>query len=247
MAKKFILKLADFLSLVWRIIPFRLRRFIFTSLFIFESRDESIKNGLSRIFYINERAIKYENGIHPKHRLTNYHKFFIDRIKDGNTVLDVGCGNGVVALDIAFAKPHSLVIGIDINKKNIQKAEKLKKLNNLKNINFTFGDITKHKGFKSDVVLLSNILEHIEQREIFLKQIIKKSEANIFLIRVPLFQRDWQLALRKELGIYYYSDYDHKIEHNVDELKNELQKVNLRIKELYTIWGEIWAECIYER
>ena len=37
-----------------------------------------IKDSLDWV--INERALKYGQGIHPKHKLTNYHHFFIDRI-----------------------------------------------------------------------------------------------------------------------------------------------------------------------
>ena len=140
--KKIILNLADFISIFWHIIPFKIRKFIFTCFFILESRDKKTKKGLTRIFYIkdklewiiNERAIYYGNGIHPKHRLTNYHKFFIDRIKDGQSVLDVGCGNGAVAIDVAFARPKSNIIGVDINKKNIIFAKKLKEENSLKNL-----------------------------------------------------------------------------------------------------------------
>ena len=99
----------------------------------------------------------------------------------------------------------------------------------------------------SDVVILSNILEHIKERTSFLRMIVKKSEAKTFLIRVPLFERDWQLALRKELGIYYFSDLDHEIEHTTSEFKKEVNEANLKIKEIYTIWGEIWANCSNEK
>ncbi len=254
MNRKIILKVASFISLFWRIIPFKIRRFIFTSLFILETRDKKIKNGLSRIFYIkdklewiiNERSIHFDNGVHPKHRLTNYHKFFIDRIKDGDNVLDVGCGNGAVAIDVAKERPKSNLIGIDINKKNITFANKLKINNSLNNIKFIYGNIIDQKDINSNVVILSNVLEHIDDRISFLNGIISNTGAKNFLIRVPLFERDWQIPLRKELGIYFYSDLDHKIEHTVDEFKNEMKKVNLKVLELHTIWGEIWAQCEYE-
>ena len=253
MIKEFTLKLADYISIFWRIIPFKFRKFLFTSLFILESRDKKTKNGLIRIFYIkdklewiiNERAINYDKGVHPKHRLTNYHQFFIDRIKDGDTLLDVGCGNGSVSIDIALAKSNTKIIGIDINKNNINFAEKLKDKYSLKNINFIYGNVIDQENINADVVILSNVLEHIEDRRSFLEGIIKNTGAKNFLIRVPLFERDWQIPLRKELKIYYYSDLDHKIEHTVEELKLELINVNLEIKELLTIWGEIWVQCKY--
>ena len=85
--KNILLLFANFFSLFWRLIPFKIREFLFTSLFIIESRGSSSKNSLKRIFIIkdklewiiNERAIKYGNGIHPKHEVTTYHKFFLDR------------------------------------------------------------------------------------------------------------------------------------------------------------------------
>ena len=254
MDKKIILKIANFISFFWRLIPFKLREFLFTSLFIIESRGHNSRSGLKRVFkikdklewIINERAINFGNGIHPKHRVTTYHKFFAERINDGEIVLDVGCGNGTVALDIASQKPKSKIIGVDINYKNIEAANNLKKQFSRENINFIFGDINDQKHLNCDVVILSNILEHISNRSEFLKNILKISSAKKILIRVPLFERDWQIPLRKEIGIYYFSDEDHKIEHTLEEFKYEIKLANLKIKEIYTLWGEIWSNCEYE-
>ena len=251
MKKFFILKFAYFLSLIWLKIPSKIRLFFFTSFFIVESRGRNANDSLKRLFMIkdklewilNERAIKYGNGIHPKHYLTKYHKFFIDRIQNGETVVDIGCGVGAVAIDVASVHKKSLVIGIDINKDNIEKARQLKKDNYLENIVFKCDDINNQVLLKADVVILSNILEHIEDRTGFLQNIIKKTTAKKYLIRIPLFERDWQIPLRKELGIYYFSDLDHKIEHKLDEFKSEIVISNLKIKEIITMWGEIWANC----
>ena len=55
-------------------------------------------------------------------------------LKDGDNVLDVGCGNGSVAISIA-KKLNSFITGIDLDKNNIKFAKENKK-NNLKNLNF---------------------------------------------------------------------------------------------------------------
>jgi len=39
-------------------------------------------------------AIAYEGGVHPKHRLTRYHDFFVERVRTGELVLDIGSGKG---------------------------------------------------------------------------------------------------------------------------------------------------------
>ena len=54
-----------------------------------------------------------------------------------------------------------------------------------------------------------------------------QSKAKTFFIRVPYFKRDWQIAFRKKLGMYYFSDNDHKIENTFKELTKELKEANL--------------------
>jgi hypothetical protein len=72
------------------------------------------------------------------------------------------------------------------------------------------------------------------------------TKAKYFLIRVPLFERNWQIPLMRELGIDYFSDIDHKIEHTIVEFKKEMSDSKLIIKEMQTLWGEIWVSCINE-
>ncbi len=59
-------------------------------------------------------AEKLNNGIHPKHKLIKYHQFFLENINAESLILDIGCGPGVLAYELAKkAKP---VVAIDINK-----------------------------------------------------------------------------------------------------------------------------------
>jgi len=253
MTRNFILKIARLISIPWLILPFKLRKILFTIFFIIESRGDDPRKGLKSLFLIkdkidwviNERALKYGSGIHPKHSLIQYHDFFSSRIKDGSKVLDVGCGIGIVSLNVAKNLTKSSIIGIDIKKKNITIAKELLYKSKLRNVNFIHGDINNQIDMKADYVILSNILEHIENRTKFLKNIQKLTNSKIFLIRVPNFERDWQVAMRKELGIYYFSDVDHKIEHTVVQLKKDLEKAGFMMKETITAWGEIWTTCEY--
>src|SRR6478609_7823199 len=79
---------------------------------------------------ISYLAIKSEGGMHPKHRLIGYHTFFTSNVTANDTVLDIGCGNGALAFDVA-AKAKE-VTGIDIEEKNINKAIKKHQRPNMK-------------------------------------------------------------------------------------------------------------------
>ena len=247
--KKKILFIISLIARFWLLIPSKARVYLFTFLYLLESRNKDAANGLKNLFklkdklewVINERALSYGKTIHPKHKLTRYHYFFIERINDGETVMDIGCGYGAVARSIAKSKKLSTVYGIDFDSEKIKQARSYDKLDNLI---FIEGDAEKNLDFNADVVILSNVLEHIISRKDFLRNIRKSTNANKFLIRVPMFERDWQIPLRKELKINYFSDDDHKIEHTIEEFKKEIETCDFVITYMTTIWGEIWAECI---
>ena len=144
-----------------------------------------------------------------------------------------------------MSKSNCKVVGIDYDEQKIQQAKNSNKINNL---NFEICDASKNlPEEKWDVIVLSNVLEHIKNRKIFLDFIIKNSCCKKILIRVPCFERSWEIPMRKHLGINYFSDNDHKIEHTVAQFKAEMAASKIQIKNLYTVWGEIWAVCDVRR
>ena len=191
--------------------------------------------------WLNSKAIEYDgqDQVHPKHRLTAYHDFFVDRIHPGDRVLDIGCGIGAVANSVAV-RSGAYVVGLDLSEKSIEFARQNWRSPNLQ---FMVGDARYDLPDEHfDVVVLSNVLEHIEDRVDLLRAIQRKVTPGRFLIRVPLFERDWRVALRKELGLFYFSDPTHYIEYTVESFKAEMRQAGLNVTELQVRWGEIWAE-----
>ena len=62
------------------------------------------------------------NGIHPKHRIMDYHKFFLDNIEQGSKLLDIGCGIG--ALTYSVSKKAGTIVACDYNANSINFAKR---------------------------------------------------------------------------------------------------------------------------
>lgn len=247
--KSFLLRSSSVISIFWRFIPTKISQLFIFSILLLDSRDRNSSSSLKRLFaiqdflnlLINERSMSYGNGIHPKHRLTSYHQFFISNISDGQSVIDVGCGYGAVSRSIASHFPNCKVLGLDINKTSLDIATSL---NYYPNLSFVCCDVTKlSNSFNAHVVVLSNVLEHIEDRVDFLRSLQQFTSAHTFLIRVPNFERDWTIPLRKELNVNYFSDPDHKVEHTISAFVDELSLSGLSSQAISTLWGEIWSVC----
>ena len=93
-----------------------------------------------------------------------------------------------------------------------------------------------------DVVVLSNVLEHLKDRARLLKRLQSMSRAKRFLIRVPVYQRDWRVALKRELGMEWRLDNTHETEYTVEACAEEMRAAELNILHLEVRWGEIWSE-----
>lgn len=237
------------LSWPYRLLPVRWRHGLIYSLLVLEGRAGDPRTGLRHLFAlwdkldlaISERAMALGHGEHPKHRLTGYHSFFTRHLGDNARILDIGCGYGAVAASIARDVPTRQVAGIDIDAGNIAQAVASHALPNL-----TFAEADATAALPPgpwDAIVLSNVLEHIDSRVDFLRAVIRDASPSQVLIRVPLFERHWHLPLRAELGISYFSDPDHKIEHRLAEFRDEVAAAGLTIVELRTLWGEIWCAC----
>lgn len=188
---------------------------------------------------IDQAAIRYDGGIHVKHRLMRYHDFFVERVQPGERVLDIGCGVGAVAYSLA-ARAGAHVTGVDINARNLAIARQRFQHPHL---TFIQGDALQPLLLGNhETIVLSNVLEHIEHRVVFLKTIQHTVQPKRWLIRVPMINRHWLVPLRQELGLPYFSDSTHYTEYTQQSFEDEMQSAGLHITTMQINWGEIWAE-----
>ena len=116
------------------------------------------KNGKFKILHeIQAIRIKYILETLNKKNLNN------------TTVLDIGCGGGLVSEGLS--KIGATVTGIDFIKENIKVAKMHAKKNNLE-IDYFIKDFEKEKiTSKYDVIIILEVLEHLNNWEEFIKKI----------------------------------------------------------------------------
>lgn len=189
-------------------------------------------------------AVDANGGLHPKHHLMRYHDFFVERIGPGERVLDLGSGVGAVACSVA-ERSGAVVMGMDIDPANVANAQQ-RAINAglVDRTSFVCGDITTHRADGLfDVLILSNVLEHVRNRAALLRMWMEWYRPSRILMRVPAFDRDWRTPWKRELGLEWRLDDTHEIEYTVESLASEVGAAGLAISEQVANWGEYWIEA----
>ncbi|HET8575027.1 MAG TPA: methyltransferase domain-containing protein [Candidatus Paceibacterota bacterium] len=220
-------------------------RFVFLRAY----RSDSLRKLLLRFFvqlhyrsylFLKKLVIPY-GGSHPKHEMLRYDLFFTGNISSTDRVLDIGCSTGSMAAKLAGQAKD--VVGIDIIAKDIEKA---KKLHPEKNLTFIAGDATTYPFEKKfDTITLSNVLEHIDKRDEFLKKISKLAPK--ILVRVPLATREWLAFYLRENGYEYRLDPTHFTEYTEEEIRDELERAGFHVTSFFVKWGEWYGVCIQQK
>lgn len=194
-------------------------------------------------YAIDSQSKRWGHGVHIKHEIMEgIHSFFYERISKNARVLDLGCGYGALAHAIAIHSDAN-VLAIDFNKAQIDFA---KERFNHPNIQYIVGDVFKDipQNGSFDVIVLSSVLEHLKNRPQFLTDLTQRFKPQKFLIRVPTFERSFAAALKKELGLFPYTDDTHELEYSKEVFYEEMAQANLTVNYFEIRWSDIWAECV---
>lgn len=188
----------------------------------------------------HEESFKnFETDNHP---LRIFSLDFIQKqISPLDNVLDLGCNLGEISNKIA--EFSNQVVGVDYNNDLITIAKtKYKK----PNLNFICTDAFSYlekTNEKFDVIILSHILEHIDNPEMFLKKCIPYAK-KIF-IELPDFEKTYlnyyRSAMNNKLN---YTDVDHIWEFNRTELFSLINGVGLKVIDCEFKFGviKVWCE-----
>ncbi len=158
-------------------------------------------------------------------------KVFNKHIKSSDTVLDVGCGIGVISL--YYGNKCKSVHGIDISDKAITFAnESAKKLKLNQKIKFEVVDFpNKYLAKKFDKVIFSETLEHIENEDLALQSISKMLNKNgNLVVTVPSVN---SFIYRIGLAKKFDKEVGHLRRYTVDFLKSRLEKNGFKVLKIY--------------
>ena len=168
-------------------------------------------------------------------------QFILDSISEEHFVLDLGCKYGDVSSFVA--EKAKSVVGVDYDKSAIEIAKSRYERGNLR---FEIGeayDYLTNQSSKFDVLILSHILEHLDQPKEFLLKF--KHFFQYIYIEVPDFDRHYLNQYRLEKGArLIYSDNDHVSEFDRIELRELIKTCGLTILKQEYRFGiqKIWCQ-----
>jgi 2-polyprenyl-3-methyl-5-hydroxy-6-metoxy-1,4-benzoquinol methylase len=124
------------------------------------------------------------------------YEYLLSRQK-GNSVLEIGCGDGDFLLALAFRGLKC--VGIDFSETLIREAEKKASSNNLK-AKFLCMDVNDlPEKYRFDYVVMNDVFEHLSDREL----------DRIFIKIKQLLQPDGEIIIHTPNGLALCNDTDH--------------------------------------
>lgn len=130
------------------------------------------------------------------------------------------------------------VVAVDNNLKLLRQAKLEQKRKKIKNIEFDYLDAEKPFSYKNgsfDIVLFLDVLEHLSKREQAMKEINRVlKKGGLIIMAAPNKNTGWK-KLQRRMGLFYYSDPDHKIEFTRNQLINLCHRSGFKVVSILPI------------
>lgn len=180
--------------------------------------------------------------IHPKHLLTtSWHYWYLPYLLPTDIVLDVGCANLMHTMHIS--RNCHRVIGFDFNINLLNNANTSIKDQMVNNIHVFYANANQNWAIKDNsfnFVIMLDVLEHLYNPQHCLKEIYRILGKNgSILMSIPNENTSWKI-LRKSVGLYAYSDPDHKQEFSQNEITQILSDNGFSIVRIEPVVYDTW-------
>lgn len=112
---------------------------------------------------------------------------------NGMQILDAGCGDGYFSAALSRQFPDSIIYAIDYNQESIKIFSDFVKDNNYVNIKPIIGDITKDIAFKTDAIIMINVLHGLvynHEIDIAMHNIVKSLNSDGYLVIIDFYKRE---------------------------------------------------------
>jgi cyclopropane fatty-acyl-phospholipid synthase-like methyltransferase len=124
---------------------------------------------------------------------------------DLTSICEVGCGTGEILLTLAKAFPSAAFTGYEISSHAYERAKRKE----TDRVRFAFGDFLEMETEVYDLVILADVIEHVEDYIKFIKALKTRSRYKVFHIPLDLsvqsVLRGWPImGLRKDVGHLHY-------------------------------------------
>lgn len=164
---------------------------------------------------------EWEFRVKSTERFINY----IDSKKEALNILDVGCGNGWFTNAISNVSEKNKVIGLDVNRNELEQAARVFKRQNLQ---YVYCDIfKKESSFKQqfDIITLNSCVQYFPDFRTLIStlKMFLKPNGEIHIIDSPFYKAS-QIAEAKQRTFNYYTKLgfpemaSHYFHHSVDNL-----------------------------
>jgi demethylmenaquinone methyltransferase/2-methoxy-6-polyprenyl-1,4-benzoquinol methylase len=107
-----------------------------------------------------------------------WYKWTVDNVikqinREKAVILDLGTGNGEIAIRAALKFPHSNVIGIDVSSGMINEAKEKARKTGLKNVRFVVSSMENLKIERADYVVSNLAFHHVKNKLLVMTEICK--------------------------------------------------------------------------
>lgn len=134
--------------------------------------DEAIKFANKKSWW------SFDGSFEMLHRYNSFRLEYISKYLNnkGSRMLEIGCGGGILSLPLSLGRGTSMNIH-DINTENYQfidfVSRNIKEYENFHTNHCELNSLGKNNKCKYDIILISEVLEHVREKEQFLKEYLE--------------------------------------------------------------------------